>query len=147
VGGFLAIGAGAELEIDIEGAVRGSEYGAIDARQAVLGGILGIDFTDFAPTADSEVFDLLRSGGADGIWGDFASLSFIGVQDGYSAVAGIELDGVEVYRVRLTRNSVPEPPSVALFLVALTMLAMTQWRGNAARSWRTASAKPQPRKP
>jgi len=112
----LTLGAGATLNIDIDGLLRGSEYGAIDAGLATLNGVLAIDFSDLVPLAGTMVFDLLRSGAIDGILGDFASVTFIGLQSGYSVLAGIELDGVEVYRVRVASQSVPEPGTWALLL-------------------------------
>jgi hypothetical protein len=119
VGTLLTLGDGASLEIDIDGLVRGAGYGAIDAAQAALSGTLGVDLSNFVPSADTVLFDLLRSGGVDGIVGDFSSLIFTGVLEGYTVLAGIEIDGVEVYRLRLIRNSVPEPATLALFALGL----------------------------
>jgi hypothetical protein len=115
----FTLGTGATLNIDIDGLLRGSEYGAIDAGLASLSGVLAIDFSDLVPLAGTMVFDLLRSGAIDGILGDFASVTFTGLQSGYSVLAGIELDGVEVYRVRVVSQSVPEPGTLALLLSCL----------------------------
>jgi hypothetical protein len=119
VGDEFVLGDSAALQIAIEGAARGDYYGAIDAAIATLAGGLQVDFTGLLPSGDTMVFDLLRSGSADGISGDFASLSFIGLLDGYSLLAGIELDGVEVYRLRLVRSQVPEPGILSLLLLSL----------------------------
>jgi len=116
------LGDAAALMMAIEGPQRGDFYGAIDASVATLAGDLRVDFTGLLPFADTMVFDLLRSGSADGISGDFANLSFIGLLDGYSLLAGIELDGVEVYRLRLSRIEVPEPGSLGLLLLSLGTL-------------------------
>jgi len=122
VGDEFVLGDAAALMMAIEGPQRGDFYGAIDAAVATLAGELQVDFTGLLPFADTMVFDLLRSGSADGISGDFANLSFIGLLDGYSLLAGIELDGVEVYRLRLSRIEVPEPGSLGLLLLSLGTL-------------------------
>jgi len=118
VGDEFVMGDAAALQIAIEGPTRGDFYGAIDAAVAVLAGGLQVDFTGLLPFGDTMVFDLVRSGSADGISGDFANLSFIGLLDGYSLLAGIELDGVEVYRLRLSRIAVPEPGTLGLLLLS-----------------------------
>jgi hypothetical protein len=122
VGDEFVLGDEAALMMAIEGPQRGDFYGAIDAAVATLAGELQVDFTGLLPFADTMVFDLLRSGSAGGISGDFANLSFIGLLDGYSLLAGIELDGVEVYRLRLSRIEVPEPGSLGLLLLSLGTL-------------------------
>ena len=119
VANAFALGAGAALNIDIDGLLRGSEYGAIDAGLATLAGVLAVDFTDFVPLGDSIVFDLLRSGSIDGIVGEFDSFLYTGLLSGYSVFAGVELDGVEIYRLRLTRQGVPEPTTWALMVFGL----------------------------
>jgi hypothetical protein len=124
VANAFTLGAGATLSIDIDGLLRGSEYGAIDAGLASLAGILSIDLTDLAFAGDTFVFDLLRTGGVDGISGDFGSLLLTGLQGGFAAVAGVELDGVEIYRLRLTRQTVPEPATWTLLLSCLVAALM-----------------------
>jgi hypothetical protein len=120
VGDTFTLGDGAAVHIDIDGLLRGLEYGAIDAA-AALDGLLQIDLAGLVPFGDVMIFDLIRSGSATGIDGDFDALSFLGVPLGYSPVAGIELDGVEIYRLRLTRD-VPEPGTGLLVLVAAGVL-------------------------
>jgi hypothetical protein len=128
VGNEFALGGDATLRIDIDGLLRGFEYGAIDARSALLGGVLAIDFFDLALVADLMVFDLLRSGDADGIQGDFDSFVFTGLQSGYSVLRSIELDGTEVYRLRIVRAAVPEPSTRMLLLGALLALLTARRR-------------------
>jgi hypothetical protein len=124
VGDEFVLGDAAALQIAIEGPTRGDFYGAIDAAIATLAGELRVDFTGLLPFGDTMVFDLLRSGSVDGISGDFAGLSVIGLLDGYSLLAGIELDGVEVYRLRLRRIAVPEPGTLGLLLLSLGTLGV-----------------------
>lgn len=124
VGNEFTLGADATLRIDIDGLLRGDEYGAIDAALANLDGLLALDFTDLLPGAGTMVFDLVRSGAVDGIVGDFSSLLFTGLQSGYSVLAGVELDGVEVYRVRVTRHAVPEPATWALVIASLLSVSL-----------------------
>ncbi len=128
VGGLLTFGDDAELQVGIDGLLRGTEYGAIDAMLAILSGMLTVDFSSLAFTTDTMVFDLLRSGSADGISGDFGTLAFIGLAPGYVATAGVELDSVEVYRVHVARISVPEPGTCVLFGIALAGLAFSRRR-------------------
>jgi hypothetical protein len=73
------------------------------------------------------VFDLVLSDLLDGISGDFANVSILGLDAAYSAVTGVEVvdfggNDVEVYRLRIVRNDVPEP--AAVFLMLLTLGAM-----------------------
>jgi hypothetical protein len=112
----FTLGSGATLAIDVDGLLRGFEYAAIDAGAAFLDGVLTVDLGDLALIGDL-VFDLIRSGDVDGIQGDFTSFLFTGLQSGYTALAGIEIDGDEVYRLRVQRVAVPEP-SIWLLLVA-----------------------------
>ncbi|WP_291985164.1 PEP-CTERM sorting domain-containing protein [Candidatus Accumulibacter sp. ACC007] len=119
----LLLGAASQLQIGIEGGLRIAQYGAIDTRTAVLGGDLDLRF-DFTPLLDSMVFDLVLSELLDGISGDFANVSILGLDAAYSAVTGVEIVNfggadVEVYRLRIARNGVPEPATVFLMLITL----------------------------
>jgi hypothetical protein len=127
VGDELSFGDDAQLQIDIDGLTRSAQYGAINARHSTLAGLLEIDFSDLVFSGAAAAFDVLRSDGVNGIDGDFSAYSFVGVPAGYRASAGIELDGAEVYRVRLTRDStVPEPTSALLAALALALAAATR---------------------
>jgi hypothetical protein len=117
---LLTLGAGSTLHVDIDGLARGTEYGAIDALLAELGGLLEVDFSDLAFSGPDAVFDLVRSGSSDGIHGDFGGFAFSAI-NGYLVSGGIELDGgSEIYRVRLMRapGTVPEPGVLPLTLLA-----------------------------
>jgi hypothetical protein len=131
IGDAFTFGAGALMHMSIDGLLRGTDYGAIDVAAAELAGLLEVDFGGLVFNGNAAVFDLIRSGDANGIQGDFTSFSFINLPTGYTATAGIEADGVEVYRVRLTRAQVPEPSSWALVALALAGLGV-------ARRWRPA---------
>jgi hypothetical protein len=126
VGGTLMLGSGATLGIDIDGLLRGDEYGAIDAALAMLDGVLNLTFDDLLAVSGLMTFDLIRSASANGITGDFDSVSFSGLPDGYFLTSGVVLDGVEVYRVQLAR--VPEPGTLLLLLGGLATLLVSRRR-------------------
>ncbi|MBN2686943.1 MAG: PEP-CTERM sorting domain-containing protein, partial [Deltaproteobacteria bacterium] len=128
VGNTATFGNAATLTIDIEGCFRGTQYGAIDAGWAFLDGDLVIDFSGFVPFDDSMVFDLVRSGALDGgITNDFSSLQFIDLQSGYSAIAGIAHDDVDIYRLTVTRQTVPEPGTLLLMMIGLVSLLLIRF--------------------
>lgn len=127
--GNALLGDGLLTHIEIDGLARGSEYGAIDALDAFLAGSIEFDLGDLVFSDSVAVFDILRSGAADGISGDFNGFSFINLPVGYAATAGIELDGgVEIYRVRLARSDLPEPAPLALLLAGAGLLARVRRR-------------------
>jgi hypothetical protein len=128
VANAFTLGEDATLRIDVDGLLRAWEYGAIDAGLASLAGVLALDLADLLFVGNAMVFDLIRSGSLDGISGDFDSVIFTGLQDGYSAFAGIELDGNEIYRLRITRQAVTEPATLSLLLSAL-IAALVARRG------------------
>jgi hypothetical protein len=90
--------------------------------------VLTLDFTAFVPTAGEMVFDLIRSATGSGILGDFGVLELLGLAPGFSAVAGVEVDDVAIYRVRLAAVSVPEPGTLSLMLSALFLLVVLRRR-------------------
>jgi len=123
VGDEFVLGDAASLQIAIEGTTRGDFYGAINAAVATLAGDLHVDFAGLVP-AGGMTFDLLRSGGIDAISGDFSAFSYTGLLAGYSVLAGVVVDGVDVYRLRLVRQAVPEPGSLVLLLLSLGALGL-----------------------
>lgn len=133
IGTFLSLGNGATLAIDIDGLDRGIDYGAIDAVFAFLDGLLTLSFENLLPVGDSMAFDLIVSGSATGILGDFDAVNFTGVPVGYSLTAGTVLDGVEIYRVRLVRNDIPEPATALLLSMALALMLIGRRRMAARR--------------
>ena len=89
----------------------------------MLDGLIEIDFGDLVFSGSSAEFDIVRSGGLNGIDGGFDNVSFINLLSGYAATAGIEqINGQEVFRVRLARTDVPEPSSVVMALLGLALL-------------------------
>jgi hypothetical protein len=126
VGGAFSLGDAAVLDVDIDGLLRGDEYGAIDAALAMLDGVLNLTFDDLLAVSGLMTFDLIRSASADGITGDFDSVSFSGLPDGYFLTSGVVFDGVEVYRVQLAR--VPEPGTLLLLLGGLATLLVSRRR-------------------
>jgi hypothetical protein len=102
----ILLGQGSRLEIDVQGLARGTLYGAIDATLATLDGVLELAF---AGTPQVGVYDLVVSGSADGISGDFDSVVVTGVDPSLVSfgveLAPIEGQTVEVYRLHL----IPEP--------------------------------------
>jgi len=108
----LTFGMGSILHLDIDGFDRGLLYGALDAEMAVLDGILNL-FFGFVPVAG--VFDLIVSGSATGITGDFDAVNFYGIAPGTLATYGVVMDmGVEIWRLEIgAGDPIPEPPPLA----------------------------------
>jgi hypothetical protein len=123
------LGADAILEILVSGEDRGTEYAAIDASAATLGGLLRIDLSDLVPFASVMVFDLLVAK-AGGILGDFDAFSFEGLLDGFSAFTSrSQIGGFDVYQLRVAAmTAVPEPRALGLLLLGLLLLVVARRR-------------------
>jgi hypothetical protein len=126
----ITLGDGATVELEIQGLLRGAEYSAIDATVAKLNGALAVQFV--AP-AQLGIYDLLVSGGLDGITGAFDAVSVTGLAAGQSAYWGVETTGgaspVEIFRLYV----VPEPQTgvlVALGLVGIAIRARANRRAH-----------------
>jgi hypothetical protein len=121
----LTLGGGATIELEMRGAVRGTGYSAIDAAVAKLDGVLAVQFVDFAQEG---VYDLIVSGGPDGITGDFDAVSITGLTANQHAFWGIETIGdatpVEVFRLYV----VPEPTTGSLFCFGLSIVEIRRRR-------------------
>jgi hypothetical protein len=124
----ITLGDGATVELEIRGLLRGDEYSAIAATVAKLNGALAVQFVG---PAQLGVYDLLVSGGIDGITGDFDAVSVSGLAADQQAFWGIETIGanpVEVFRLHV----VPEPQTGALLTLGIVGLAIRGRRTRAA---------------
>jgi hypothetical protein len=126
IGDTLTLGDGATISLSLEGFLRGVEYGAINADQAVLDGTLELDFL-FQPAFG--VFDLIVSGSNTGITGNFDSVQFFGLASGTLTNFGIVLDqGVEIWRLEIGQAEIPEPGTLIAVTTALVLLGLTRRR-------------------
>jgi hypothetical protein len=153
----LNLGGGSHLIFDIEGLTRGGQYGAIDIAGCVglnpadcavdapgfanLAGIAEIRFDslfDFE-AALGGVFDLIvaTSFSFEDFFGTqvdtyFDSVLFTGLASGYAASAFI-FDGGdhEIFRVALSRQAIPEPGVLLLFVSGAFFLWV--WAGDRKR--------------
>jgi hypothetical protein len=119
VGNALVLDIGAQLDMVIDGLLRGDEYGAFDVGSAVLDGTLLVELNLVSALVGPASFDLIVSSLVDGISGDFDMVDIVGLGGGYSVFAGTVVDqiagnDVEIYRLTITPY-VPEPATLALF--------------------------------
>ena len=129
----LLLGNGSTLQVAIDGNSRGVDYAAFDAANAILDGVLDVLFS-FDPL--SAVYDLIVSDSLNGISGDFASVSVLGLGVGTTYSYGIEVANisgmdVEVYRLRIGEangTTVPEPNALLLFVAGLGVLVLRSRR-------------------
>ena len=132
VTGAFTSGEGDLLEIAIDGAVRGSEYGALDVGSARLGGDLQVDFAGFTGVDMAYVFDLIVADAVGAVTGDFTGLSVLGLSPLYAVSTGLEQGDfgaglVDVYRLRI-EQVVSSPSALALMLLSLAWFPAAQWR-------------------
>ncbi|MBK7324730.1 MAG: PEP-CTERM sorting domain-containing protein [Propionivibrio sp.] len=139
VDNLLRLDVGSSLNFAIDGLARVSEYGAFDVGTAELDGLLNIDLgLALFPLLGVVHFDLIVSSLLDGISGDFDVVNLTGLASGYAASYGVVVDqGVEIYRLSLTRGQVPEPGTLALLVLALLGMLSMQYR----RDLRTVGAR------
>lgn len=115
------------LTMELAGAVRGSEYDAIDATGTVkLGGTLRVLLLDaggvaFAPLAGQR-FDLIR---ATAISGSFLAMVLPGLGNGLAWESGVLADGTG-QTLRLSVVAVPEPAEWALLLGGLLLVGLVR---------------------
>jgi len=139
VGNNIIFDIGASLSVMIFGTDRGAGYGAIDAGNVTLDGRLSVDLSN-ATLAAGDSFDLIISEGLGQITGDFLDVSIFGLGGGLIAQAGIVSDfingqQVDIYRLSLAAQTVPEPGSLALLAMAMVLLAT--WRARMPARSRT----------
>ena len=106
----LTMGAGSHMTFDIDGPVRGDEYGAIDS-----GGLVVVDGTavvnfNFTPTLES-VFDLILLDNVLPMVGVFDDVNFTGLDPNATVTMGVESvvmggNSVEVLRVRVVPETI-----------------------------------------
>jgi hypothetical protein len=128
--GALLMSVGAETLLGIGGTHRGlGGYGAIDALEARLAGLVTVDFAGLVGfDLDSFDFDLISV--LAGFTDDFGTTQFLNLPDGYAVTFyGIMVEGEgDVWRVTLARVSVAEPGALALLLAGLAGLTLTMRR-------------------
>lgn len=134
---FLGLGDSTSLTFGIDDVMAGvGGHGRIDADYASLAGDLFLDFSDLSadrlPGDAESHFDLITGRGAWGLFGDFASVNVIAASTGYGLRWGTVMDGVEVWRVTLTRldggGSVPEPTPLGLLGASVLAGSLTRRR-------------------
>ena len=129
IGQNMVFDIGASLSMLVFGTDRGTGYGAIDTGTAALDGRLLVDLSQ-AAVASGDTFDLIVSDGLGQITGNFLGADAIGLGSGLAARFGIVNDWVngaqvDIYRLTVDAQRVPEPGSLALALVSL--LALTRY--------------------
>jgi len=127
VGDDIVFDIGASLSVLIFGTDRGTGYGAIDTGAAALDGRLQLDLGGASAMA-GDTFDLIVSAGLGQITGDFIGVDVLGLGAGLVAQFGVVTDvingqQVDIYRLSLAAQTVPEPASLALSALALLLLA------------------------
>ena len=133
----MLLGGGATIELDIDGFLRGIDYGAFDVGSAVLDGALEVMFS-FTPS--SGIFDLIVSEALNGIVGDFGSVSVLGLEPGTAYSAGIVTDqvgGMDVEIYRLTVGSgqpMPAPAPGTLVAMLAGLISLAYGKSNSRRS-------------
>lgn len=124
IGGEFGFGVDDLLSIVLNGTDRNTEYGAVNAGAANLwGGDLEVAI-GFALTEQNYIFKLILSSAIDGIPGDFANVSVIGLDPSYSYTAGAVLEDLggrptEIYRLTLNQRAAAAPEPHALVLLTL----------------------------
>lgn len=124
VASAMTLGDGAALQLDIDGFLRGIDYGPFNVGDAIPDGMLEVMFS-FTPS--SGIFGLIVSDTPVGIAGDFDSVSVLGLDPGTVYTRGIVVDQVggmdaEIYRLTIGSGQLgaekcnappgrPEPPT------------------------------------
>jgi hypothetical protein len=123
----MTLGDGSTIQFDIDGFLRGIDYGAVDADTAFLDGILDVLFS-FTPVAG--IFDLILSDSLNGILGDFNAVNIMGLAPGTLFTHGIVIDNnVEIYRLEIGSSiPVPEPSMLLILAPGLMIIAIARRR-------------------
>ena len=127
--GATRLGPGSTFKTVVRG-INAGEFGSIETGTAALDGNLVVEVHNLFNGQGT--IDLIVSGSADGIVGDFASVSAVGLPPGRQLATSIVLDGgVERYRLTLdvpirAPTSVPVPIlNVWSLLLMIGMLVFT----------------------
>lgn len=133
--GALTLGEGSDVSFNIDGFLRGDEYGAIDAISATLfdepDGSVGQAMFNFVPTMGVHHFDLITAPflfGFIGITGTFSDFDVLDLDPEFSWFTEhvFENDN-EIFRLTISSN-VPEPITATLGLMSIGMLGMATRR-------------------
>lgn len=118
IGGTLTLGAFSRLSIDMADYQSGGL--PILARDAVLDGVLMLDFSSILFADDSWAFDLIRAGG--GVTGDFSGFQVLGLAPDLSFSTSLVNNTYAVIVERGITIPVPEPETYAMVLAGLGLL-------------------------
>ncbi len=128
----LKLGEGSDVTFNIDGMLRGDEYGAIDALNVMLFGLpgqsMGQALFNFLPSAGAHHFDLIMAPllAGSGINGMFSDFDVFGLDPMFTwSTAYLTESNVDIFRLTIT---VPEPDTAVLVLMALGVLVMARRR-------------------
>lgn len=104
-----AFGNGSTLAFNVDGVLRGIDFGAADVGFAILSGILELNFS-FQPVAG--IFDFIISDTVNGLLSDFDDVFIYGLNPGTLATYGVVVDGgVARWRLEIGQGGpIPAPP-------------------------------------
>ena len=132
----LMLGEGSDVTFNIDGLLRGDEYGAINALTAMLLGLpgesMGQALFNFLPSAGTHHFDLIiapiLAAGSSGINGTFSDFDVLGLDAGFTwSTAYVTEFNFDFFRLTIA-STVPEPDTVVLVLMGLGVLGMARRR-------------------
>ena len=136
--GSITLGEGSDVTFNIDGLLRGDEYGAIDAGIATLfdepDGSMGQALFTFIPTLGTHHFDLITAPFGlgtiplPGIVGTFSNFDVIDLDPDFKwFTEHVFENNFEIFRLTITSN-VPEPVTAVFGLMGLGVLGMATRR-------------------